>query len=153
MIEWQPWPGWQPWAGPFSEVVIVPDDVVFTVEYEHDLVERPEEFVFFYALGTAKDFPVIWGGGGQEITTAQFETTTAEFDISLPPGFNVTGVYLDHTPVDPWRYQIAESQLTASLTSQFGPFTQDLVITLVPEPATLCLLGLGGLALLRRRAS
>ncbi|MHC4622457.1 MAG: hypothetical protein ACYS4W_00975, partial [Planctomycetota bacterium] len=63
MIEWQ---------GPFPL-----SGAVFRVDYEHSLIERPEEFIFFYALGTGKYFPTY------------DKTTTAHFDILLPAGFCV----------------------------------------------------------------
>jgi hypothetical protein len=103
MIEWQ---------GPFPQ-----DGAVFRVEYEHELVNRPEEFVFFYALGTGKYFPTY------------DKTTTANFDILLPPGYDVEGVWLDDTPHE---YEVTNSHLKLSVTSDFGPITRDLIVSLVP---------------------
>jgi hypothetical protein len=51
MIEWQ---------GPFH-----PNGGIFRVDYEHDLIKRPNDFIFFYALGTGKYFPTY-----DKITTA-----------------------------------------------------------------------------------
>jgi len=106
------------WPGPFPE-----SGTVFTVEYEHELIERPDEYILFYALGTGKYFPTY------------DKTTIAEFDISLPPAFDVTGVWLDDTVIDPADYQILDSHLLMTIDSHFGPFTKDLIIALVPELA------------------
>ena len=119
------------WSGPFPT-----DGAVFSVEYEHDLIDRSEEIVFFYALGTGKYFPTY-----EKVTTAIFE-------ISQPPGITATGLWLDDTPIDPSHYELVGSTLNLTLTSEFGPFTKDLIITLVPEPATLSLLAFGGVGLL-----
>ena len=108
------------WAGPFPE-----NGAVFTVEYEHDLIWRwytfAPEAMFVYALGTGKYFDTY------------DKTTTAIFDISLPlfAGFVFGGVWLDHTPLDPSAYELVGSELSMTLTSQFGPFTRDLVVSLV----------------------
>jgi hypothetical protein len=126
------------WDGPFPE-----EGAVFTVAYTHGLIEREDEFVFFYALGTGKYFPTY------------DKVTTAEFDILLPQSFEVKGVWLDNTVVDPNEYEISDlsgrPNLHLTLTSQFGPFTKDLIVSLVPEPATLSPLALGGVAMFRRR--
>lgn len=104
------------WAGPFPE-----DGAVFTVEYEHDLIERPGEFIYFYAIGTGRYFPTYQ------------KTVKAVFDISLPPGVRVNGVWLDETPVSRADYQISGTHMTMTLTAWFGPFTKDLIISLVPQ--------------------
>ena len=104
MIEWQ---------GPFPR-----DGAVFRVDYEHSLIERPEEFVFFYAVGTGKYFPTYE------------KTTTANFDILLPAGFAVRGVWLDK---EPHEYDVIGSHLLITVQSQFGPITKDLIVSLVSE--------------------
>ena len=58
------------WNGPFPI-----EGCVFTVEYNHELIERPEEFIFFYAVGTGKYFP------------SYDKTTTAYFDIQFPSAY------------------------------------------------------------------
>ncbi len=101
------------WAGPFPET-----GAIFRVDYEHDLIERPNELIFFYAVGTGKYFPTYE------------KTTTAYFDILLPGGFSVSGVWLDETPHD---YQVIGSHLMVTIQSAFGPITKDLIVSLVPD--------------------
>jgi len=101
------------WAGPFPQM-----GAVFRVDYEHGLIRSPEEFVFFYAVGTGKYSPTYE------------ETTTANFDIPLPAGFAVDGVWLDE---EPHQYQVIGSHLLITVQSQFGLITNDLIVSLVPE--------------------
>ena len=103
MIEWQ---------GLFPE-----DGAVFRVDYEHNLLERPGEFIFFYALGTGKYFPTYE------------KTTTANFHILLPDGFDVNGVWLDE---EPHSYALKGRHLTLTVQSMFGPIVHDLIVSLVP---------------------
>jgi hypothetical protein len=99
------------WLGPFPEI-----GAVFRVDYEHDLIERPEGFIFFYAIGTGKYFPTYE------------KTTTAYFDILLPAGFAVTGVWLDYTP---HGYEVINGHLMITVRSDYGPITKDLIVSLV----------------------
>ena len=100
------------WPGPFPE-----SGAVFTVEYEHHLIERADEFIFFYALGTGKYFPTY------------DKTTTAYFDILLPGDFDVAGVWLDETAHE---YEVVGGHLMVTVESQFGPIVNDLIVSLVP---------------------
>jgi len=109
MIEWQ---------GPFPIY-----GAEFFVDYEHDLIERPQEFIFFYALGTGKYFPTY------------DKTTTAHFDIQLPAGYAVTGVRLDETP---HAYEVIDSHLMITVESSFGPIVNDLIVSLVPTAFAGC---------------
>ena len=102
------------WTGPFPT-----EGAVFEVDYEHALIQRPGEFIFFYALGTGKYYPLYQ------------KRCTALFDIQLPPSFGVMGVWMDHSPVDPDNYDVEDSRLLITLAEHFGPFTQDLVVSLV----------------------
>jgi len=98
------------WLGPF------PEFAVFRVDYEHDLIKRPEEFIFFYAVGTGKYFPTYE------------KTTTAYFDILLPAGFAVAGVWLDDTAHE---YNVVDGHLYVTVQSYFGPIVNDLIVSLV----------------------
>ena len=102
------------WSGPFPE-----SGAVFTVEYEHDLIERADEFIFFYAVGTGKYFPTYE------------KTTTAYFDILLPDDFDVAGVWLDETVHE---YEVIAGHLMVTVESHFGPIVNDLIVSLVPKP-------------------
>jgi len=105
------------WEGPFPA-----EGCIFTVEYEHSLIERPEEIIFFYALGTGKYFPTY------------DKTTTAHFDIKFPSAYKVDSVWLDNDPHD---YQVLPmgniSQLTIVVQSEFGPITKDLIVSLAEQ--------------------
>ena len=105
------------WEGPFPT-----EGCIFTVEYEHSLIERPEELVFFYALGTGKYFQTY------------DKTTTAYFDIKFPSAYKVDSVWLDN---DPHKYAVLTmgniSQLTIVVQSEFGPITKDLIVSLVAK--------------------
>ena len=116
------------WSGPFPE-----GGAVFTVEYEHDLFARDSYMMFFYSLGTGKYFPTY------------DKITTAIFAIIFPDTIYPAAILLDSTPIDPSRYTLTTTRLDMMLTSEYGPFTRDLIIAFaaVPEPSTLLLLGVG----------
>lgn len=115
------------WSGPFPH-----HGAVFTVDYEHDLFARGDDWVFFYSLGTGKYFPTY------------DKITTALFDIHLPDGLRLEEILLDDLPVDPADYTLTGDRLNMTLTSEFGPFVRDLILTFsVPGPGTLWALGLG----------
>ncbi len=119
------------WMGPFPE-----NGAVFTVNYDHELFKRGNDWIFFYSLGTGKYFPTY------------DKVTTAIFEIELPSNLIVKQILLDDTPVDPRLYSINGSRLEMTLTSEFGPFTEDLIMELesVPEPRSILgLLALGSL--------
>lgn len=117
------------WAGPFPEA-----GAVFTVEYEHQLFRRGGERVFFYSLGTGKYLPTY-----DKITTAILE-------IDLPGSDVLRGVLLDDAVLDPSYSTLTGSRLEIVLESEYGPFTRDLILLLVPEPGSLGLVFLGALA-------
>jgi len=105
------------WYGPFPT-----DGPVFRVEYEHSLIKRPEEFIFFYATGTGKYLP-NYG----DITIARI----ARFEIVLPEDYTVKGVWLDEKPQ---QYGVIDSNLIEIyVDSLSGPIMDDLIISLVPR--------------------
>jgi len=115
------------WSGPFPV-----DGAVFTVEYEHDIFTRESEWIFFYSLGTGKYFPTY------------DKITTALLDIYLPGGVRELEINLDEMPVDPSLYTISGNKLSLTLTSEYGPFTKDLIVSFqVPVPGPIWLLGIG----------
>lgn len=102
-------------AGPFPVT-----GRLFTVRYEHALIARTNEFVFFYALGTGKYFPTYE------------KVTVARFDFPPPEELRMKSVWLDKTPVAPANYHVVEDHLTMTLTSQFGPLRNELIVLLQP---------------------
>jgi len=109
------------WEGPFPA-----EGCIFTVEYEHKLIERPGELVFFYALGTGKYFPTY------------DKITTAYFDIKFPSAYKVDNVWLDNDPHDYKVLTIGSvSLLTIVVQSEFGPITKDLIVSLVAKQQCL----------------
>ncbi len=114
------------WLGPFPV-----NGAVFRVEYKHNLIKRPDEFIFFYALGTGKYFPTY-----EKITTAYF-------DILLPKGFEVAGVWLDNAQ---HTYQIIGSHLFVTVQSSFGPIKNDLIVSLTPASNRVTLTDFSALA-------
>jgi len=121
------------WSGPFPV-----GGAVFMVEYEHDLFPRGDYLMFFYSLGTGKYFPTY------------DKITSAIFAITFPDTYLPMDILLDTTPIDPSFYTLTDTELKITLTSEFGPFTKDLIIafTVVPEPATWWLVGAGLLGFL-----
>ena len=109
------------WEGPFSI-----EGCIFTVKYEHKLIERPDEFVFFYALGTGR------------YSQTYDKITTAYFDITLPSAYKVNGVWLDDSPHDYSIFTLFNvTRLMINVQSSFGPIEKDLIVSLVPN---LCLI-------------
>ena len=125
MIEWQ---------GPFPR-----DGAIFGVHYEHNLIKRPDEFIFFYALGTGSYTP---SDGTIAITTATTTSTTtttntasttittAYFDILVPTGYRVKGVWFDNIPTN--MYEVIDSHLRLTVESP----SHDLIVSLA-RPYTI----------------
>jgi len=91
---------------------------VLRVEYEHSLIQRPGEFIFFYANGTGKYFDTYE------------KTTSAYFDIQYPECHAVGSVYWDDIP---YAYQVYGYQLQFTIQSWFGPIVHDVIVSLVPD--------------------
>ena len=69
------------------------------------------------------------------------------------PGMDSYGRYTNRFTLQNWHLPVGDYGLKIELTNTGDPvmFMDDLSITTMPEPATMSLLALGGLALLRRR--
>ncbi|MGA1825970.1 MAG: hypothetical protein ACMUIP_15040 [bacterium] len=111
------WPGipMVAWNGPF------PQKALLSVKYQHDLLKRRNNFIYFYALGTGKYFQ-----------TYQKEAL-AFLDITMPPKYNMHRLFLDWTSL-PFAetYErddmgIYHRVVSICATAQFGPFTHDII--------------------------
>lgn len=105
------------WDGPFPV-----GGAVFTVAYDHELIQRENEWIYFYAVGTGKYFPTY------------DTTTTANFELLLPRGMGVGGVWLDE---EPHEYERIEWIDRIIVQSEHGPIRNDLIVSLVPDLGTL----------------
>lgn len=104
------------WEGPFPA-----QGCVFSVDYEHDLIQRPGEFIFVYANGTGKYFETYE------------KNTTAWFDIRYPVCYAVNGVRWDDIP---YAYQVDGYHLLLTTQSWFGPIVHDVIVSLAGDPAS-----------------
>lgn len=93
------------------------------------------------------------GSGPVEISNSEFhiDGTSLELDLFLQVGF--------YTMMTPWEYCEDIGMLPAGLyeltvwayPDYYGPSNYNTTFEVIPEPATLLLIGLGGLALRRQR--
>ena len=106
------WPGIPmiAWDGPF------PQKALLRVKYQHNLLQRGRDYVYFYALGTGKYFQ-----------TYQKEAISF-LDISMPPSYNMHRLFLDNTP-HAFAVTAEKGRTVVSVyaSAQFGPFTRDII--------------------------
>jgi len=106
------WPGIPmiAWNQPF------PEKALLRVKYQHDLLMRGRNYVYFYALGTGKYSP-----------TYQKEAISF-LDITMPASFNMDRLYLDKTP-HAFAVTTEGNKTVVSIyaAAQFGPFTKDII--------------------------
>jgi len=107
LVEWPTVPMIE-WAGPFAQ-----EGTSIRVEYEHELIERADEIVLFYALGT-----------GRHLQTAG--SMTAEFIIAVPTGLKVKGVWVGE---EEQAYTISGRTLRIIVQSENSPIAGDLVVS------------------------
>jgi hypothetical protein len=102
------------WFGPWTSYATVR----FKVTYQHDLIERPDEKVFFYASGVSK----LSG-------TTQF--LNVDFNITLPPGYSA----VPHLDTDTVIFDLFRYQMTFSITPPAPSLRiyKDIVMSLKPD--------------------
>lgn len=111
------WPGIPmiAWNGPF------PEQALLSVKYQHNLLKRGRNYIYFYALGTGKYYQ-----------TYQKEAL-AFLDISMPRQYNMYRLFLDQTPlpfaVTSERDDSGTFHRIVSIyaTAEYGPFTEDII--------------------------
>ncbi len=98
-------------------------DVTFRVAYEHDLIRRSDECVYYYALGS----------GRYQIDHPLYDELLSIFDIRIPVGFDVRHVRLDNdpipfsfTPPNLWIYFFSSEPVTRDLIVILAPIQSDL---------------------------
>lgn len=100
------------WYGPFPE-----SGGLVKVDYDHDLIERQGEFIYFYPFN-------LYSGTHGSVTTALAE-------IQLPTRIDVAGVWLDNVP---YEYSVTNHQLQITTQAEYGRnITKELLVSLVPR--------------------
>ena len=124
------WPGipmiaWRGWcegdATPTEDLPCFPKQALFSVKYQHDLLQRGRDYIYFYALGTGKYYET-------------YQKQAISFlDISMPVQYNMHRLFLDKTP-HPFAVTterdangMARTIVSIYASAQFGPFTKDLI--------------------------
>ncbi len=94
--------------------------VTFHAIYEHDLIRRPGEYIFFYALGSGR---YMTGTGIQH-------GLAAWINVHLLPGTHVYGVWLNQHPHE---FAVCGDTLEITVFSLNEPETRDLMVSLAPS--------------------
>ena len=111
------WPGIPmiAWNGPF------PNKALYSVKYQHNLLQRGRDYIYFYALGTGKYYET-------------YQKQAISFlDISMPVQYNMLRLFLDRTPHAFATTTELDAQgrkrtiVSVFAAAQFGPFTKDII--------------------------
>ena len=127
--EW-PWIPVNGWWGP--DYGGFPKKAMFVVKYKHDVLRRGGSYVYFYALGSGKEFAA---DPAADLTVPPFYRTGVQsfLDITMPRHLNVTRMSLDYTP-HPFAVTTEGDKTVVSFyaESRVGPFTKDLIAHIRP---------------------
>ena len=111
------WPGIPmiAWGQPF------PQKALYSVKYQHNLLQRGRDYIYFYALGTGKYY-------------STYQKQAISFlDISMPVQYNMLRLFLDKTPHAFATTTELDQQgrkrtiVSVYAAAQFGPFTRDII--------------------------
>jgi hypothetical protein len=104
--------------------------------------------------GTAnKKMAEAFGAAVWEIIYEALPASPLSWDVNTGTGFHATGIDQAAT-ANTWLHQLnGDTTHLCNLVATSAPTGQDYLVQLphTPEPVTICLLGLGGLALLKNR--
>jgi len=129
---WIPVHGWwAPGGDPF------PPKALFSVKYQHDVLKRGCSYVYFYALGCGKQYPVpdVADADAAPPDDVPFyrRGVTSFLDITMPLSLNVARMSLDYTP-HPFAVTREGDKTVVSFyaKTEFGPFKRDLIAIIRP---------------------
>jgi len=101
----------------------VPPEFTITAHYEHDVVRRPDEWVYLYPMGTGKYFDTF------------AEETVAHVSVGLPNPVLPKGVFRDHDPVPFCLHSSPDAPgwaLRTEIRSRpFEPLLEDFILPLM----------------------
>jgi len=127
--------GWYPpWYGSF------PRQAVFNVKYRHDVLKRGRSYIYFYALGCGKEYPVATAepgddtdGSGDEVPPFYRTGVTSYLDITMPRNYSCVRMFLDYD-MQPFAVTQEGSHTVVSFYAKKpdGPFKRDLIAFIRP---------------------
>jgi|GEM_PF-5009146 len=121
--------GWYPpWYGSF------PPQAIFSVKYQHQVLKRGRHYIYFYALGCGKEYPVPADDTGGDGEPPFYKTgVTSYLDITMPKNYNCTRMFLDYQ-MQPFAVTIEDGRTVVSFHAKKsdGPFERDLIAFIRP---------------------
>lgn len=118
-----------------------PDNINFVVEIQNDILAIAWDYDL-YRLESANNLPL---SNGLSVDYFSLELVDLSASALSSAALPTTAPVLDH-----WYTGYADIRISGSGRGSFGIDGHLTSAVLIPEPATLALLGLGGLALVRR---